>query len=257
MKLEPLSAAGDGMPLASVKPMIRTSRFCACFLTLLMVPAGARAEQEGLLPVDELRRAAENLLTERLRGSGTDAIPRVTASALDPRTRLQRCKGELQGIMPATIQASARMTVGVRCAAPAWTIYVPVTVETELQVLVMRVAAARDSSPVEGHVELQLRRVPGVAADYLTHPDQLRGRHFKVPVGPGTALSTGLLAADILVKRGQRVTLIANVGGLEVRAQGEAIADATGAGRVRVLNLSSRKIVEGQVESSDRVRVSL
>jgi flagella basal body P-ring formation protein FlgA len=145
----------------------------------------------------------------------------------------------------------------VRCAAPAWTIYVPVTVETELQVLVMRVAAARDSSPVEGDVELQLRRVPGVATDYLTNPDQLRGRHLKVPVSPGTALSTGLLAADILVKRGQRVTLIANVGGLEVRAQGEAVADATGAGRVRVLNLSSRKIVEGQVESADRVRVSL
>jgi flagella basal body P-ring formation protein FlgA len=207
--------------------------------------------------VDELRRAAEGLLAERLRSSGSDATPRVTAGALDPRTRLPRCKAALQGIMPATIQVSARMTIGVRCAAPAWTIYVPVTVETELQVLVMRAAAARNSSPVEGDVELQLRRVPGVATDYLTNPDQLRGRHLKVPVSPGTALSTAMLAADILVKRGQRVTLIASVGGLEVRAQGEAVADATTAGRVRVLNLNSRKIVEGQVETSDRVRVSL
>ncbi|MEO6369387.1 MAG: flagellar basal body P-ring formation chaperone FlgA, partial [Steroidobacteraceae bacterium] len=59
------------------------------------------------------------------------------------------------------------------------------------------------------------------------------------------------------VKRGQRVTLVASVGGLEVRAQGEAMADASATGRVRVLNLSSRKVVEGQVESGDRVRVSL
>ena len=51
--------------------------------------------------------------------------------------------------------------------------------------------------------------------------------------------------------------MIISAGALEVRAQGEAIADATSAGRVRVLNLSSRKVVEGQVESSDRVRVSL
>jgi flagella basal body P-ring formation protein FlgA len=66
-----------------------------------------------------------------------------------------------------------------------------------------------------------------------------------------------LLAADILVRRGQRVTLIATIGGLEVRAQGEAIADAGPTGRVRVLNLASRRIVEGQVESREQVRVSL
>ncbi len=222
-----------------------------------MAAAGARAEPESLQPVDALRRAAENLLTERLRSSDGDAVPHVTASALDPRLRLQRCTGELQGIMPAATQVSANMTVGIRCAAPAWTIYVHVAVETELKVLVMRAAAARNSSPAATDVELQLRRVPGIATSYLTHADQLSGRHLKTAVSPGTALSTDLLAADILVKRGQRVTLVASVGGLEVRAQGEAIADATAAGRVRVLNLSSRKIVEGQVESSDRVRVSL
>ncbi len=33
--------------------------------------------------------------------------------------------------------------------------------------------------------------------------------------------------------------------------------DATPTGRVRVLNLDSRRVVEGQVESRDIVRVSL
>ena len=64
-----------------------------------------------------------------------------------------------------------------------------------------------------------------------------------------------LLAADILVKRGQRVALVSQVAGLEVRADGEAISDANAAGRVRVVNLGSRRIVEGQVETRDRVRV--
>jgi flagella basal body P-ring formation protein FlgA len=86
---------------------------------------------------------------------------------------------------------------------------------------------------------------------------QLAGRHLIGAVAPGTALSIELLAADILVKRGQRVTLVVAVGGLEVRAQGEAVGDATAAGRVRVLNLDSRRIVEGQVESRDRVRIGL
>jgi flagella basal body P-ring formation protein FlgA len=66
-----------------------------------------------------------------------------------------------------------------------------------------------------------------------------------------------MFAADILIKRGQRVTLIATAGGLEVRALGEALMDATPDGRIRVLNLVSRRPVEGQVESADRVRVAL
>ncbi len=99
--------------------------------------------------------------------------------------------------------------------------------------------------------------MPGIATSYLTRVEQLHGRHLKVAVSPGTALTTDLLAADILIRRGQRVTLVSSGGGIEVRAQGEATADATAAGRVKVLNLSSRKVVEGQVESSDRVRVSL
>ncbi len=235
--------------------MIRTSLYCACFLTLLTASA-ARAEPDNVQPVDEIRRWAETFLAERLRTS-SNATPLTTAGAVDPRTRLPRCAGELQGIMPATAAITARMTLGVRCASPAWTLYVPMTVETEQKVLVMRTAADRNSSPTADDVELQQRRVPGVATSYLTDIGQLRGRHLKAPVSPGTALSTDMLVADTLIKRGQRVTLIATAGGIEVRAQGEAVADSTPGGRVRVLNLSSRKIVEGQAESGDRVRMSL
>jgi flagella basal body P-ring formation protein FlgA len=100
-------------------------------------------------------------------------------------------------------------------------------------------------------------RVPGLADTYIREPAQLANQHLKNATAPGTALSVDLLTADILVKRGQRVTIVSRVGGLEVRAEGEAIADANAAGRVRVLNLNSRRIVEGQVETRDRVVVSL
>jgi flagella basal body P-ring formation protein FlgA len=208
--------------------------------------------------VEHLQRFAEGFVMQRLQTpEHGDTRHFATAGNLDPRLRLQNCSSALQGIMPATATVSARVTVGVRCTNPAWTVYVPVTIETELKVLVMRVAAARSSAPATGDVDLQQRRVPGIATSYLTSPEQLRGRHLKVAVSPGTALTVDLLMADILIKRGQRVTLVANAGGIEVHAQGEAVADATATGRVRVQNLSSRKVVEGQAESSDRVRVSL
>jgi flagella basal body P-ring formation protein FlgA len=51
------------------------------------------------------------------------------------------------------------------------------------------------------------------------------------------------------------VTLLTRVGGIEVSAAGEAMADATPEGRVRVQNLASRRVVEGVAETADRVRV--
>ena len=64
------------------------------------------------------------------------------------------------------------------------------------------------------------------------------------------------MAADLVVKRGQQVTLLASVGGLEVRAAGLAMNDAPAAGRVKVQNLSSNRIVEGVVETADVIRIT-
>lgn len=228
----------------------------ACFLTLLAV-ASTVAHAQALQTPDTLRKAAETFLVGRLHIAGSDVTTHATAAALDPRLRLQQCSRPLQGLLAAGAQVSATMTVGVRCDSPAWTVYVPVAVESEMKVLVLRQAAARNAVLAPADIEVQTRRVPGVAAGYLRAIEQLAGRHLRMAAAPGTALTVELLAADILVKRGQRVTLVASAGGLEVRAQGEAMADASATGRVRVLNLASRKVVEGQVESSDRVRVSL
>ena len=129
-------------------------------------------------------------------------------------------------------------------------------VETEMSVLLLKKAAARDARISADDVEVQRRRMPGFAAGYLTRPDELVGRHLRQAAPPGTVLTAELMANDLLVRRGQRVTLIAGIGGIEVRAPGEAMSDATPAGRVRVQNLNSRRVVEGQVESTDRVRVN-
>jgi flagella basal body P-ring formation protein FlgA len=74
-------------------------------------------------------------------------------------------------------------------------------------------------------------------------------------LAPGTVLVADAFAADVLVKRGQQVTLVTSVGGIEVRAVGAAITEGGTHDRVRVQNLSSLKIVEGVVESASLVRV--
>jgi flagella basal body P-ring formation protein FlgA len=52
------------------------------------------------------------------------------------------------------------------------------------------------------------------------------------------------------------VTLASGTGGIEVRAPGRALADASANQRLRVQNLDSLKVVEGVAESTGVVRVS-
>jgi flagella basal body P-ring formation protein FlgA len=227
-------------------------------LPMLVLPLLARAQAQNVQPLTDVSSVATAFATQLLgSGKGTGSTIHVAAAALDSRLRLPLCSQALEGFAPSSARSDARLIVGVRCSQPMWNVYVPVSIETELRVLVLRDAAVRNSVITAENVESRMLRVAGRADSYITDAAQLRGRHLRVAAARGTPLTIELLAADLLVKRGQHVTLIAAVGGLEVRAQGEAVGDATPAGRVRVLNLMSHKIVEGQVESSDRVRVSL
>jgi flagella basal body P-ring formation protein FlgA len=224
-------------------------------LALLACPALVPAQ--SVHEPRQLREAAEHFVLKQMGSPGNGVQSFATAGALDSRLRLAQCMQPLTAALPPNARISARVTVGVSCAQPRWTVYVPVTIETELPVLVLREAAARGSKPSASDVEVRHMRVAGLADTYIRDIGQLADRHLKMAAAPGTPLDVELLAPDILVKRGQRVMLVVQVSGIEVRAQGEAVSDATANGRVRVLNLDSHRIVEGQVETRDRVRVSL
>lgn len=215
-----------------------------------------QAQAQALQDTTQLRELASAHVRSLLPGGDGKGTLHAQVAPLDPRLRLPVCAAP-EAFLPAGSAPAARMTVGIRCTNPLWSIYVPVTLETETPVLVLQQAAAAGAVLTPADVELRTQRLPGFTSRYVSDITALQGRHLKNAAGPGTALTTDLLVGDVLIKRGQRVTLVAAAGGIEVRAQGEAIADATAAGRVRVRNLDSQKIVEGRAESQDRVRLGL
>jgi flagella basal body P-ring formation protein FlgA len=62
---------------------------------------------------------------------------------------------------------------------------------------------------------------------------------------------------DVLVRRGQAVTLLAQTGTLEIRAQGHALTEGGMHDRIRVQNANSLKVVEGTIENAGTVRVEM
>ncbi len=206
--------------------------------------------------LDAIRVAAQDYVKQHVPGQRPGSV-QVSVGALDSRLRLAACAKPLNVALPSGATFRARMTVAVSCqAATSWTVYVPVSVETQTPVLVLRHAAGRGMRLTAQDVEVQTRMVSGSADDYLTDIAELSGRTLKRPLGAGAAITADAMVADSLIRRGQQVTLLASAGGMEVRARGVAMSDAPAAGRVKAQNLSSGRIVEGVVETADVIRIT-
>jgi len=211
--------------------------------------------------LESIRAAAEQRVRETAKtpnDNGDGLI--VTAGELDPRLQLANCGVELRAFALNGAPLAARNTIAVRCGddtGPGWTVYVPVTVEIEKPIFVMRRSLSRDTHILAEDVELQRRRVPGVVTTYYNDIAALRDQHLKRGLPAGAVLTADALTRDLLVKRGQEVSLIFGGDGLAVHAPGIAITEGGAADRIRVQNRTSLKIVEGTIESGNLVRVGL
>jgi flagella basal body P-ring formation protein FlgA len=230
----------------------------ACLLAGLGALASAAASAQNVAPagiqsLDAVRRAAESALRAQLQSaSGLE----LEAGALDPRMRLPACATKLESRAPLPRGSQSRAIVRVACTAGApWALNVPVDIRRRADVLVLRRAATRGEELKAADVSVESRLLPGLASPYLADVTELKGRLTRRPLPAGTAVTADALAAALLIQRGQKVTLAATMGGIEVRAPGVALADAAAHQRVRVQNLNSSKIIEGVADSEGVVRV--
>lgn len=217
--------------------------------------ASAQIALAGVQSLESIKAAAEKAVRSQLPDSRAKYY--VTPQRLDERLRLAACGDPLETFITNNATPAARSMVGVRCPAQnTWTVYVPVSIEVEAPILVLRRALARRSPVEPTDVELQTRRLPGIASGFISDLGSLPGRRLKRALPAGTALTADVLVPDVLVKRGQQVTLLAMSDTIEIRAQGQALSEGGANDRIRVQNVNSMKIVEGIVEKDGTVRVS-
>ena len=215
----------------------------------------ALAQGEAIENPAAIRAAARVFVEAQL--ARTSGITSVEVGALDARLRLARCGEALHAEIPQGMALQGRATVGVLCQSPVhWMIYVPVTVERQIPVLVLRRAVQRGSLVSAADVGIEKRRIEGLGAAYLESLAELQGRALRRTLPAGTTLMVEMFEPDAVVHRGQEVTLLAGSAGIEVRALGRALQDAASGARLKVENLTSMTVVEGVAEPAGIVRVS-
>jgi flagellar basal body P-ring formation protein FlgA len=216
----------------------------------------ARAHASTYQPLSTIQASAEQHLRKVLPNVGHNIY--LKATDLDDRLRLASCPVPLEVFLPSGVNIGNRVTTGIRCnQGTQWTIYVPVSIESEVQVLVLNKALSRNAAVGIQDIETRMQRVPGLGSSNLKSVAELTGQRLKRDLSAGTLLTPAMLQPEIVIRRGQQVTILASVSGIEVRTQGVALGDASVNSRIRVKNMNSAKVVEGVVDNHNMVRIDL
>jgi flagella basal body P-ring formation protein FlgA len=149
-------------------------------------------------------------------------------------------------------------TIGVRCNGDnPWTIYVPTYVKAMHKVVITTRPILRRSTISKDDIRLEERDITASTDTYIDNPEDALGMLAKRDLAGSMVLTANMLAAPLLVHRGQQVVILAEGPGLEVRMGGIALMDGTEGQIIRAKNKLSKKMVEGRVIQPGIIKVNM
>lgn len=173
-----------------------------------------------------------------------------------PAEALPACDGALEADAPGALR-DGRAQLRLRCTGtPAWSRFVRLGVQRFGQVLVLSRALRRGEALDADALRQEPRDLAHLPGTPLNDPQAVLGQLARRDLPAGTVLSASLLTAPLAIRRGDSVTLVGLASGLEVRAPGEALADAADGARIKVRNRDSRRVVEGIARAGQRVEMA-
>ena len=244
---------GSCINLAMQKPCRSPIFALALFLSLLFSGSVLAGEWQSHADIQAAAAA-----TVRAQWAVSGGRVDVVADELDRRIRLPACDQALAVTVPFERKQSSRVTTQVRCdGARPWKLFVPVRLAIFQQVLVAAHALPRDSLLTADDISLTEMDTGRMDYGYLVEASDAVGQRLRRPLAAGEPIAPGNLEIPPMVKRGQRVTLEAQTGGLTVRMAGVAKADGIKGQIIEVENLNSGRDVQAVVRSAKSVEVLL
>ncbi len=182
----------------------------------------------------------------------------IKPGKLDSRLKLRRCSKALQASLPERSRGIGKLTVSVKCAdSKPWSLHVPMQVSLYKDVLIAVRPLSRGDLLSADDVVLKRYDLANLPHGYLDNLEQSLGMKVKRQVSAGSALTPKMVEKPRIIQKGQRVSIIAQSGSMQVRTQGKALDDGVAGERIGIMNLKSKQKLEGMVTISGEVRVDI
>ena len=224
-------------------------------IILLIASSSVTSAQPRVHHLEDIRDSVREFLEAHTPPSGVRVS--IAVGELDRRLRLTQCAQPLEHFWPSTGR-TGNVAVGARCLHPQpWTLYVPAKVRWFRPVVVLSRALPRRTPLTRTDIRVEERDVASLRSGYISKAERVIGKTLVRSLPEGFVLHDTLVRTPRLVRRGQRVTLLAESNGIQVRSDGTALADGGKGDRVTVKNLRSRRVVEGVVLTRGTVHIRL
>jgi flagella basal body P-ring formation protein FlgA len=159
---------------------------------------------------------------------------------------LQPCDGTVSVDALETRSLMRMRFVAVCTGAEGWQREWIVRAELTAKIVVAAADVRANQALTDDDLSLERRRVTDIA-DAMPDPSAAIGKASSRALRSGQPVSARWLAAPLLVRRGESVTILARNAGIEVQAAGEAMEPGRLHEVVRVRNTTTGKVIRARV----------
>ncbi|AFU97657.1 flagellar basal body P-ring formation chaperone FlgA [Simiduia agarivorans] len=224
-------------------------------LAVLSQVCVATEQWQALEPVS---RTAQDYLTAYYQGLYPAYNLSIRVNQPDDRLKLRRCDKELTPSHSSLSPAGGQSTVRVSCnGAHPWNLYVSADVTIRAPVVHASTSLPKGEQLTDADlvlIEVPLDQAP---RGFLLLKEEAIGMETRRSLRPQQALRARDLIEPMLIQRGDRVVVAANIGGLTVIAPGTALSNGRLGQQIPIENLRSERKIRAKVVAEGRVEVPM
>jgi len=214
---------------------------------LALAQTGAR--QDGAA----LRKLAEGYL--QAQSAGLPGKVTIKVGAVDPRLALAACPAPEAFQQPGA-RPWGKTTVGVRCTAPVWSMFLQAQVNVVADYVTAAVPLAQGQPIDASQLATMQGDIAAMPNGIITDMAQAIGRTPTVSLPAGTPLRLDALKSKPVVQQNQAVRIVSRGENFSVSGEGKAIGNA-GEGQIVQVRTPRGAIISGTARNGGIVEVAL
>lgn len=221
----------------------------------LLISSSLWAQEELQSHQSILKSAKEHLIRNI---ASRDSSAEITMGTLDRRLRLKQCEEPLETFSPPASAKIGNLTVGVKCSGEKpWSLYVQARVEIYDDVLVAQRNLARGEIIRREDLQQERMSLSRLTQGYLINFKDVLGKKVVRTIRAGKPISPQAITLPLLIRRGDKVVIIAKTRTIEVKMEGKALGSGTRGDTIRVENRASGVELEATVLGKGVVEVQM
>lgn len=203
---------------------------------------------------EKVEQGAKQFLLSQLSVTNDDTDIDIDVVSIDERINIPECPTGFQYNASEEALSQSYISVRVSCGDNDWYLFTSGQVTRTKEIVVTQGAISPGTVLTSTNLSLAKVDVRRLRYTAFTDISDLIGARMKRRITDGQAIQSNMLC---FVCKGDRITITAEISGMEVKTAGIAQQDGVVGDNIKVINASSQKAVIARVASPEEVVIHL